>query len=219
VARVPADNGPLSDSVSDSYDAAARAYAEHLFDELAHKPLDRHLLNRFAEDTANRGLVADLGCGPGHVAKYLRDHGVTVTGIDLSPGMVERARELCPGIEFSTGDMRALKFADESLAGIVSFYSIVHFNAAEIEVVARECRRVMHAGALLLMAFHIGDETRHVDELFGQRVSLDFRFHRTHDVINALAAASLKAIEVTEREPYPEVEHQSRRCYILAAAV
>ena len=47
-----------------SYDSAAKAYAEHLADELAHKPLDRHLLNRFAEETRGRGLVADFGCGP-----------------------------------------------------------------------------------------------------------------------------------------------------------
>ena len=39
----------------ESYDSAARAYAEHLATELDHKPLDRHLLNRFAE--AMRGCV------------------------------------------------------------------------------------------------------------------------------------------------------------------
>ncbi|HEX6863269.1 MAG TPA: hypothetical protein VF414_10665 [Thermoanaerobaculia bacterium] len=51
--------------VRESYDSAAQAYAEHLASELDHKPLDRHLLNRFAEETRGRGLVADLGCGPG----------------------------------------------------------------------------------------------------------------------------------------------------------
>ena len=54
--------------VRESYDSAASAYTEHLASELAHKPLDRHLLNRFAEATRDGGLVADLGCGPGHVA-------------------------------------------------------------------------------------------------------------------------------------------------------
>lgn len=74
--------------VRESYDSAARAYAEHLADELSGKPLDRHLLNRFAEATRGRGLVADLGCGPGHIARYLHEQGVTVAGIDLSPQMV-----------------------------------------------------------------------------------------------------------------------------------
>jgi len=54
--------------VRECYDSAATAYTEHLASELAHKPLDRHLLSRFAEATRDGGLVADLGCGPGHVA-------------------------------------------------------------------------------------------------------------------------------------------------------
>ena len=71
--------------VAGSYDRAARAYAEHLCDELDRKPLDRALLNRFAEEVAGSGLVCDLGCGPGHVAAYLAARGVRTVGIDLSP--------------------------------------------------------------------------------------------------------------------------------------
>jgi hypothetical protein len=51
--------------IRESYDSAAAAYALHLSAELERKPLDRHLLNRSAEETRDRGLVADLGCGPG----------------------------------------------------------------------------------------------------------------------------------------------------------
>jgi SAM-dependent methyltransferase len=64
----------------ESYDSAADAYASHLASELAAKPLDRHLLNRFAEAIAGKGTVADLGCGPGHVARYLHDRGVHMIG-------------------------------------------------------------------------------------------------------------------------------------------
>ena len=35
-----------------------------------------------------------MGCGPGHVARYLRDAGANVFGLDLSPGMLEQARQL-----------------------------------------------------------------------------------------------------------------------------
>jgi hypothetical protein len=42
--------------IRESYDSAADAYAEHLSDELARKPLDRHLLNRFAEEVSGKGL-------------------------------------------------------------------------------------------------------------------------------------------------------------------
>src|SRR4051794_520906 len=99
-------DGP-ADDVRGSYDRVAGEYAAHLADELDHKPLDRALLLRFAELVAG-GAVCELGCGPGHVARFLHDAGVAVSGIDLSPRMVEEARKLNPGIDFRVGDMLAL---------------------------------------------------------------------------------------------------------------
>ena len=204
--------------VRESYDAAAEAYAEHLATELTHKPLDRHLLNRFAEDTRGRGLVADVGCGPGHVTRYLHEQSVTVVGIDLSAGMVAVARRLNPGLSFQVGDMRQLDLPDATLAGVVAFYSIVHFEPAELNAIMLEMRRTLAPGGLALVSFHIGDQVVHVEDLFGARVSLSFRFHVPRDVIEAIRSANLEVIEHVEREPYEGAEYQSRRCYLLARA-
>ncbi len=202
-----------------SYDSAAEAYAAQLATELDHKPLDRHLLNRFAEGTRGRGLVADLGCGPGQIARYLQEQGVAVTGIDLSPGMVRVAAGLYPGIEFRTGDMTRLDLPDASLAGLVAFYSIVHFRAAELGAVFAQMRRVLIPGGPALIAFHVGDEEVHVDDLYGSPVCLDFRFHQPGVVVAALRDARLTVVEHTEREPYEGSEYPTRRCYLLARAI
>jgi len=201
-----------------SYDQAARGYTRQLLSELDRKPLDRHLLNRFAEDVRGRGLVADLGCGPGHVARYLHDQGVNVVGIDLSSEMVACASEQHPGLTFRAGDMTSLDFESASLAGIVSFYSIVHFDAASLSGVAREFHRVLSPGGLALVAFHVGVQVVHLDELFGAPVDLDFHFHTPAAVVRTLAAARLETVEIAEREPYEGAEHPSRRCYLLARA-
>ena len=205
--------------IRSSYDSAADAYAEHLFDELEQKPLDRHILNRFAEGVHGRGLVADLGCGPGHIAKYLHEQGVNICGIDLSPEMIRCAARLSPDLDFRVGDMTSLDFPPASLAGIVSFYSIVHFTSAELDGVFREFRRVLAPQGLLLLSFHVGDESVHVDDLWERPVNLDFRFHQPHEVAKVLRSADLPVIESSEREPYPDAEYQSRRCYLLATAV
>src|SRR5499426_1170280 len=189
-------------NIRDSYDSAARAYADHLASELAGKPLDRHLLNRFAEEVRDRGLVADLGCGPGHVARYLHDQGVTVLGIDLSPEMVAQAQRLNPGLDFKVDDMRKLGLPDAGLAGVIAFYSIVHFEPGELTAVMAEMRRALAPGGLALVAFHVGHDVVYVNELFG-----------------ALRTAGLAVIEQVEREPYPGAEYPSRRCYLLARAV
>jgi len=79
-------------------------------------------------------------------------------------------------------------------------------------------RRVLVVDGLAILAFHIGRDIVHRDELFGAPVALDFRFHEVSDVTSALADARLKMIELIERAPYADVEYPSRRCYLIAQA-
>jgi SAM-dependent methyltransferase len=199
------------------YDAVAAEYAEHFADELAGKPLDRTLLERFADDVLDTGPIYDLGCGPGgQTTAFLHALGVDVRGMDLSPAAVDEARRRHPEIAFETGDMLALPLADESAAGIVAFYAIVHFSPDELRMALGEMHRVMRPGAPLLLAFHIGDQVVHVDEMFGRQASVDFRFHPVEDVEAALQGAGFDKVEAIVRDPYPDVEHPSRRAYVFA---
>ena len=207
----------MTDELKRTYDSVADDYAAHIFDELKDKPFDRQLLDQIAA-RAGAGVVCDLGCGPGHVAKYLRERGAHAVGIDLSPGMVERARQLVPGVRFETGDMRALDVPDDAWAAIVAFYAIVHFKPAELAGVFREWRRVLAPGGVAAVSFHIGTEVVHRDEWWGHEVDVDFLFFETAQVTAALEAAGFTVESATEREPYPEVEYPSRRAYIVARA-
>jgi hypothetical protein len=47
-----------------SYTRVAAEYTRRIADELAHKPLDRQLLDRLAERVRGLGPVCDMGCGP-----------------------------------------------------------------------------------------------------------------------------------------------------------
>ena len=199
-----------------SYDRVADEYVRRIADELEHKPLDRQLLDRFAASVRDVGLACDMGCGPGHVARYLQAHNVQVCGVDLSAELVERARRLNPGIEFQQGDMMALDIPDEAWVGIVAFYSLIHIPRADMVQALRELRRVLRPGGVLLLSFHIGDETLHLDDWWGEKVCLDFFFFRSTEMAGYLTAADFEVEEIVEREPYPEVEHQSRRSYIFA---
>jgi SAM-dependent methyltransferase len=199
-----------------SYDLVADEYVRRIFDELQHKPLDRQLLDRFAASVRDVGPACDLGCGPGHVALYLRARGVQMCGVDLSPAMVERARRLVPGVDFQQGDMLALGVANGAWAGVVAFYSLIHNPRGDLPQALGELRRVLRPGGLLLLAFHLGDETLHLDQWWGQNVCIDFHFFRADEVANYLRAAGFEIDDVIEREPYPDVEHPSRRAYIFA---
>jgi SAM-dependent methyltransferase len=199
-----------------SYDRLADEYVRRIYEELQHKPLDRQLLDQFSARVNGNGLVCDLGCGPGHVARYLREQGAQVFGIDLSPELVQRARRLNPGIEFQQGNMFALDAPEAAWAGIVAFHSIIHVPRADHMVVFSEMRRVLQPGGLLLLAFHVGDEIVHFDNLWDQTVSIDFHFFRSDEVADSLRSAGFTVEEIVERDPYAEIEAQTRRGYILA---
>ncbi|MFE9404030.1 class I SAM-dependent methyltransferase [Streptomyces sp. NPDC006530] len=49
-----------------------------------------------------------MGCGTGRITAHLRELGLDVFGIDLSPGMVEVARRDHPGLRFDVGSMTDL---------------------------------------------------------------------------------------------------------------
>lgn len=199
-----------------SYDRVADEYVRRIYDELQHKPLDRQLLDRFAASVRDVGPACDMGCGPGHVARYLHEHGVQVCGVDLSLAMVERARCLTPGIDFQAGDMMALTAPDGAWAGIAAFYSIIHIPRGGMVQALGELRRVLMPGGLLLLTFHLGDETIHLDDWWGQKVCMDFFLFRSDEMAGYLTSAGFEIEEIIEREPYPDVEHQSRRSYIFA---
>jgi SAM-dependent methyltransferase len=60
------------------------------------------LLRRALPDPPAR--VADLGCGTGTLSLLLADEGYDVTGVDVSPEMLARARRKAPGVDFREGD-------------------------------------------------------------------------------------------------------------------
>ena len=199
-----------------SYDRVADEYARRIFDELQYKPLDRQLLDRLAASVPEGGIICDLGCGPGQIARYLHERGAQVIGIDLSTQMIEQARQLNPGLEFKQGNMLALDIEDGAWAGIAAFYSIIHIPRDEVVTALHELKRVLQPGGWLLVAFHLGTEVLHLEEWWEQPVSADFVFFQAPEMQAYVQAAGFLIEDLIERPPYPEVEYQSHRAYILA---
>ncbi|HUC38425.1 MAG TPA: methyltransferase domain-containing protein [Acidimicrobiales bacterium] len=203
------------DAVRRSYDEVAEEYAAHLQDELAYKPLDRALLGALVEQTKSSSAIADIGCGPGHVAAWLASKRAKVVGIDLSAGMVAVGRRNHPEVEFREGDLLSLPAADGEFAAVVALYSIIHLEIRELPGAFEEIRRVLRPSGLLLVSFHVGSEVRHLTEWWGHEVDVDFRFFEPEDVIEPLESAGFTVEAKLERVNYPQ-EVETRRAYLLA---
>jgi ubiquinone/menaquinone biosynthesis C-methylase UbiE len=99
--------------------------------------------------------VLDVGCGTGVVAITAARRGATVSGIDLTPELLEHARENekiaeCGPIEWTEGDAEHLPYPDESFDVVVSQFG--HMFAPRAEVALAEMRRVLKRGGRIAFA-------------------------------------------------------------------
>ena len=113
--------------------------------------------------TQHGARVLEVGCGPGHLAIKLAGEGFDVTGLDLDPAMIERARAnaeraISDGSRrptLVTGDASSLPFADGSFDLVVSTLSMHHWADPRAALV--EIGRVLNpAGRALIWDFRAG---------------------------------------------------------------
>jgi uncharacterized protein YceH (UPF0502 family)/SAM-dependent methyltransferase len=212
-----AGSGARDAKVVAGYDACAAGYADLLRDELSGKPFDRWLLDRVAA-AAEDGPVADVGCGPGQVTAYLAGARADVTGFDLSPGMIDRARAEHPALTFEVADLTRLLRppAAAGWSAVTAWYALVHLADSELAHAIAALARVLVPGGVLALSLHIGDGVHHVDQLFGAAVDLDFVHHDRAHVLAAVQGAGLVDVEWYLRGPNPAVEAATERFYLLA---
>lgn len=92
--------------------------------------------------------VLDIACGTGVVAVTAARRGAKVSGLDLSPVLLERARHnaslAAADIDFIEGDAEALPYPDASFDVVLSQYG--HIFAPRPAVVVKEMLRVLKQG-------------------------------------------------------------------------
>jgi SAM-dependent methyltransferase len=99
--------------------------------------------------------MLDVACGPGMVACAAARHARRVTGIDLTPAMLEQARALqaklgLDNLDWRLGDATALPFEAGSFDAVTTRYSMHH--VADPDEVAAELLRVARPGARVAIA-------------------------------------------------------------------
>jgi SAM-dependent methyltransferase len=116
------------------------------------------LLDLVPADAAARWL--ETACGPGLIARSLAHRVGSIRGVDLTPAMVERAREgaraeRLDNVEFGVGDATSLEFDEASFDGAVTRFSLHHIPLPQ-RVVA-EMARVVRPGGWVIIGDHISD--------------------------------------------------------------
>ncbi|WP_433341051.1 class I SAM-dependent methyltransferase [Streptomyces sp. CA-253872] len=209
--RRPPEGGA---AVRGSYDTVAESYAELIGRGMEPEAVwERGVLGVFAESLAPGGTVGDLGCGTGRVAGYLRGLGVSVVGVDLSPGMLRVAARDHREVAFAAGDMTRLPLASGVLAGALAWYSTVHSSHDDVAAMAGEFARVLAPGGVLCVAFKVGPDGSEpaawLQHAYGHTVRLPVYRRPVDDLCALLArhglAETARVVRQPEdREPTPQ---------------
>lgn len=198
-----------------SYGAIAASYADEFTDELSGLPFERMLLDRIA---AGPGPVVEVGCGPGHVSAYLTAAGADTTGIDLTPEMVEQARERFPEGHYEVGDLRRLMrpTSAEGWGAVLAWYSLIHLSPSELPAAIGALMRPLAPGGALLLAVHAGHDVRNNPTWFEHEIDLDFVFNEPAEIVSLVEQAGLVDVEWYHRGPITARGETTERLYVVA---
>lgn len=185
------------------YDTNARRYSESL--KTATRP---EAITEFLTSLKAKGPILDAGCGDGRYTAEFAKQGAEVTGLDLSAGMLEVARDKFPEIDFIQGDITRLPFDDASFAGIWAHASLVHLETiGQVQATLAEFSRVLMLGGGL----HIKVKTQtgeNETEVVSDTLSQADRFFRyyTEPQLREL----LEAVGFTVTEAFNEEDGHGR---------
>jgi len=186
------DQTQAENAARQGYDQMAQVYADHVAQETTVPSLVRANLEYFAHlvQKSGPGQVADVGCGPGQITAFLRDLGLDVFGIDISPALLDIAATTYPEIQFETGELAALPMQDDSLQAVVSRHSLIHTPAEFVPRTLTEFARVLVPGGLLWLSFFAAEQPDCHGKPFDHAVTTAYRFD-VDVMAEQLAAAGL----------------------------
>ena len=155
--------------------------------------LDQQCIRRWAAGVD--GQMIDAGCGPGHWTNFLHQQGAMIEGLDLVPEFIEDARARFPEVPFRMGSFRDMGFPDNTLQGVLAWYSLIHIGPDELHLALKEFARVLASGGQLLIGFFDGPP----GVCFPHAVTTAY-YWSTEQMGDLLGKAGFEVLEVETRQ-------------------
>ncbi len=146
---------PRTQIVSAGYDAIGETFAAWRR-RIVGDPRDEWA-EALASRLEERARVLELGCGSGSPETRRLAQRFAVTGVDISPRQVERARAAIPEASFMVADLTELELPPASYDAVVSFYVFNHVPRDLLAPLLGRIRDWLVPGGWLLSAFGVSD--------------------------------------------------------------
>lgn len=185
--------------VATGYDGWAPTYEQTVMDEMDLALLDRLRQPRW--DGVRR--AADLGCGTGRTAAWLHRHGITaIDGVDLSEGMLTRARERGTHATLARADVRDTGLPSDTYDLVIA--SLIDEHLPDLAPLYTEARRLAaDDGLFVLVSYHpqfmmVSGMPTHYTSPSGEPLAISTHLHSVSDHVTAGLSARWRLAELAE---------------------
>jgi SAM-dependent methyltransferase len=204
---------PRTQIVADGYDAIGETFAVWR-EEIVGDPRDEWE-QAFTSRLTDGARVLELGCGGGTVETRRLAQRFSVTGVDISPKQVERARAAIPEAEFLCADFTELELPPGSLDGVIGYYTLNHVPRELLAPLLTRAHAWLAPGGWLLVAFGTSDNPGWTGEWLGAET---FFASFPPEVNSRLVREAGFAIEEDEVVTFDEPEGPVDFQWVLAQA-
>lgn len=197
----------------DSYNRSAEQYEARFMDYSTYREKIEYFQAKYIADSCS---ILDLGCGPGNNARILQHSNseYKITGIDLSPRMIELAQDNAPGCIFIVGDIRSF-LSEMCYDVILASFCIVHLMEADTRKLVEKISASLHAGGYLYLSFMEGNTAGYETTSYSDQ-EIFFHYYPREIISRILEKNHLTVVEVMVEDYREESGDITKDIFIIA---
>ncbi|HMT28706.1 MAG TPA: class I SAM-dependent methyltransferase [Bacteroidia bacterium] len=193
------DHSQFAASIFNKY---AREYQEKFMDVSLYHESFTLFCNNLKKQNAE---ILELACGPGNITWYLLNSrpDLVITGTDLSPNMIELAKENNPQADFHVMDCRDISKITTPYDGIMAGFCFPYLNKTEAIKFIQDASKLLKSGGILYISTMEDDNHKSGLRKGSQGDELFMNFHEAGYLTTALTANNFTLIELQRILTHP----------------
>lgn len=201
----------IKKEIQNTYDHIAEEYDKEFSQEIYF--LDE--IRFFKRQLPKEAQVLDVGCGPGHIASYMKDSGFVITGIDFSDNMIELAKKRCRQSKFIKKDIEQFDYGKEKYNGIIASFILIHFNRSSTEKLLHRFHSSLDKKGVLLISVIKGKGEHFRPEPLNSKHNMYFRYMTEKDIKGILEKTGFRITRFKEIQK--KTEHMRHTSIFIVA--
>jgi ubiquinone/menaquinone biosynthesis C-methylase UbiE len=201
----------MGNSIKENIRHVYNKYAQAFDQNIATLALYHASYDALLESIPDGCHVLDLGCGPGNVSAYLKQHrpGLKVTGVDIAEEMITIARRRIPDGKFHVGDIVRIDFQEE-FECVVCAFAIPYLSLEEISRLTRKIDAALKGSGVYYISFMEGHQAGPARTSFSGDDELYMYYHPRQAIYHLLIQNGLW-IHRQFVVDYPEMDGSTTR--------